>query len=87
MIGVMHLRIIKLIRRTFYFFFNIQKFLELPLAIDALKNFLRTNRCTAVVLMGYQVNEVTSEILRDLTVFSDGIHKAKQVYFNIYWLF
>jgi hypothetical protein len=55
-----------------------QKFLELHGATDALRNFLRVNRVTAVVVMGWEVGDVTN-IRRDLTVFSDGIHKAKQV--------
>lgn len=55
-----------------------QKFLELPGAIEALKQCQRANRCTAVVLMGWDVSDLTN-IRRDLVVFADGIHKAKQV--------
>lgn len=52
--------------------------MELNGSIESLRNCLRNNRCTAVVVMGWEVGDVTN-IRRDLLVFSDGIHKAKQV--------
>jgi hypothetical protein len=55
-----------------------QKFLDLPNAVDALKAHLKVNRCSAIVAMGWEI-EGENNLLRDVTIFSDTIHKAKQI--------
>ena len=39
---------------------------------------MKANRCSAVVVMGWEI-EGENRMSRDVTIFSDSIHKAKQV--------